>query len=397
MNYVVSALMNKPTTQASPTQRSTRLENLDKMLLDEKKYGVSTGHRNGQTSRPTYVTFNEQYIKVEDVAGVHRPILIKEYPTPTFDSGIPENDRIYPWPKLYVKQNARSPFTVPDAQQRSKKPTNPAAPMPSSKKHTPLQQQQQIPVQTHSTTVMPPPGAANPNHNNTPTCMPPNTSTHQTNNQNQQAQHEYVIQQHLQNGSRQNMNDENDTPTVASPSATFVNTSLRTQYTTPALQTFPSTHLTQPSKSTITTNMTHQITSNPPEKNASFRRPGTLLYENMSRMDRSMVTNQRATGTGIETGRDGMATGAMKMNDIDHKSQSKRLVSTAATGVGASYVGSTAVGGSRMVSLRPTVAAKTAHDQAERRKKDFTRRMTKENSKYCENCVSYYQDLEKVS
>ncbi|ORZ22105.1 hypothetical protein BCR42DRAFT_447439 [Absidia repens] len=451
MNYVVGALMNKPSTHGPPAHRGTRHENLDKLLLEEKRYGVSTGHRNGQTSRPTYVTFNEHYVKVEDVAGVHCPILIKEFHTPTFDPDIPENDRIYPWPKLYVKQNVhvRSPFALPDPHQKSKKLTNPAAPIESSKKHTPLQQHQfqqnqhhqpqqqqqqhqhqhqyqhqhqqsqqqqqqqqqqqsqqqhqQIPGQKQSTFAMPPPATSNTKHNTITTCIPSNTSTHHANDQFQQDRHLQIILQNQQSNCDKKWDQENNTTPTASldpvgPASVDLS---KTPFTTITTQNFPSTtqyHFTQQSKSTNTHTAT-QVSMNTAEKNTTFCRPAAPLNENMHRMDRRMISNQRMTamneafvfGGGETGGGDGSGNGAiagtMKDSGTGHTTRPRKATNATTA--------STAVGGSHISLLRPSVAAKTAHDQAERRKKDLARRLAKENSKYCENCVAYYQDLDK--
>jgi hypothetical protein len=129
-------------------------------------------------------------------------------------------------------------------------------------------------------------------------------------------------------------------------------TSNKTPFTTMSTNL---SYLTQRTKSTTTNPTNSQVTPHTPSGSSAFvRRPGAPLYENMSRMDRRMVNNERK---GLQQPADGLKN----------------------------------PGG-----LRPAVATKAANDQAERRKKDLARRMARENSKYCENCVAYYQDLDKV-
>lgn len=331
MLCVVSALMNKPASHAPGLELGARHETLNKMLLEEKRYGVSTGYRNGQAPRPTYTTFNDYYAKVEDVTGVHCPILVKEFPTPTFDPDTPENERTYPWPKLYMVTDAqvRSPFSPPDRSRQQQQ---------AKEAIIPTQQQQQ---QQHRQHV----SSAAPAHIITATskpCIPSNTilahNKHQFPYQQNNAQ--YLDQEN----NPMQLDVVHDTLGPASVDQS-IHTSIKTPFTTMSTNL---SYLTQRTKSTTTTNPTHS--------QATPHTPCAPLYENMSRMDRRMVNNERK-GSQQQPGKE------------DLKS----------------------LGG-----LRPAVATKAAHDQAERRKKDLARRMARENSKYCENCVAYYQDLDKV-
>ncbi|KAI8341138.1 hypothetical protein BC941DRAFT_467188 [Chlamydoabsidia padenii] len=317
---VVSALMNKRASHGPVIDSGAPHETLNKMLLEEKRYGVSTGHRNGQAHRPTFVTFNNYYAKVEDVAGVHCPILVKEFPTPVFDPDTPENERIYPWPKLYVISDAqvRSPFSPPD---RSKQI--------QSKHHVNMKPPQQQPAHNMA-------GISSKN------CIPSNTILSHN-------KHQHTFNPCQQNNLHPEYQENNLlAPALGTLGPASADISILTSKTPFTTNSTNQSFLTQRTRS-ISTNLTNSQTT--------LHAPGVPLYDNVSRLDRRMVTNQRK---GLPGG------------DAKH-------LGTVDDGTG----------------IRSVVAAKAAHDQAERRKKDLARRTAKENSKYCENCVAYYQDLEK--
>lgn len=289
------------------------------MLMEEKRYGVNTGQRNGQAPRPTYIPFNGHFVKVEDVTGVHCPILVKEYRTPTFDPATSRNDRLYPWPNLYVKTDplARSPFVFPN-------PTHPSAKRTANNNNTvaPSLAQQQIPKKEVDSYATPTPVVISTKHDPL-TC---NTTEQQ---------------QPLQ----ENLEPSPLLDTIGPASVDLSNISSRMPLSTTTLIT---SHYSQPSKSASTT-LTNSTALNTADKNA-FCRSGPLLSENMSRLGRRMVSNER---------RDTAPTKQMAKE------------------------------------LRSAVLAKTAHDQAERRKKELARRTA--HTKYCENCGTCYTELEKVS
>ncbi|ORX43009.1 hypothetical protein DM01DRAFT_1387214 [Hesseltinella vesiculosa] len=86
---------------------------LKQMLNDEHKYGVNTSQLGRNDKRPYFVPFQGPYILVEDVTQIHKPIVARHYKLPTFDEKIKDQDRVYPWPKIYMKQSDRSPFVPP--------------------------------------------------------------------------------------------------------------------------------------------------------------------------------------------------------------------------------------------------------------------------------------------
>ncbi|SAL99769.1 hypothetical protein [Absidia glauca] len=324
---VISALLNKSSVPGLSSNRGggTAIENLDKMLMEEKRYGVNTGQRNGQAPRPIFIPFNEHYIKVDDVTGVHCPILVKQYKSPTFDPATPVQDRLYPWPKLYVKTDplARSPFVFPNPIHPSAKKTADdigGQPSPSQNQ----EQQQQIPRKDLDSFATPTPAATK--HNQ------PNYDT--------------PADQHPQ--------DDNHEPSPSPFVDTIGPASLDRSHMssrTPLSTTLTTSNYSQPSKSASTTltNAT-AVALNTSDKPA-FHRSGPPLSENMSRLGRRMVSNQRR----------------------DTTTTTKQVAK----------------------ELRSAVLAKTAHDQAERRKKELVRRTARDQSKYCENCGTCYIELEK--
>ncbi|KAI8097491.1 uncharacterized protein BX664DRAFT_326499 [Halteromyces radiatus] len=407
MLCVVSALMNKPAIHSPSINRGQRHENLDKMLMEEKRYGVNTGHRSGHAPRPVYVTFNDYYTKVEDVTGVHAPILVREFPSPTFDPQTPENARAYPWPKLYLKQeNGRSPFTPPEQPNHSssqpqqtrhisKKPV--CATTTVSLHHQQQQQQQEeIPLQQnrHLTNTMLPPNAIAIKN----TYIPPNTNFTVKNDHPQQQQQQQQDQSSMPQSPCQPQDNNSNSPKIDNqennPSAdTILHASpdisqltSKTPYTTTifpsTMNTSQSTNNTQRSKLT-SMHRTHQDGTS--DKNG-FSKNGTPLNENMTRMDRRMISNQRNSRVNASANHIlGATTAAANANTV---------ATTSATSASPATTGVTTTG-SQATPLRPAVAAKLAHDQAERKKRELTRRLAKENAKYCENCVVVYQDLEK--
>jgi hypothetical protein len=304
--------------------------------MEEKRYGVSTGQRNGQAPRPTFIPFNEHYVKVDDVTGVHCPILVKQYKTPIFDPATPVHDRLYPWPKLYVKTDplARSPFVFPNPIHPStKKTANDIEGQPSPSQNQ--EQQQQIPRKDLDSFATQTP-AAKPTKDNQP-------------------KYDTTADQHPQDQQQNENHEPSPSPFLDTLGPALIDRSHMSSRT-PLSTTLTTSNYSQPSKSTSTT-LTNSaaIALNTSDKTA-FHRSGPPLSENMSRLGRRMVSNQRRDTT---------------TNYNNSKQMAKEL--------------------------RSAVLAKTAHDQAERRKKELARRTARDQSKYCENCGTCYIELEKVS
>ncbi|KAI8343990.1 hypothetical protein BC941DRAFT_407480 [Chlamydoabsidia padenii] len=351
MLCISHALLHKPISGTPANNRGGRAEDLDKLLMEEKRYGVSTGQRNGQAPRPTFVAFNDHYIKVEDVTGVHRPILVKEYTQPTFDPATPENYRIYPWPKLYVRvdEYGRSPFTLPEStQQLSRKNTRTMG-------ATTQQQQQQIPLQQQPTITI------TPDVSNTKSL---NKAMYNTTNL------EYNQQHHPSNTQTNIIKEEEDRQIpdqVHTPSASIDTiTSSSASQLTSRTSVFTSTNYSQQYRSTNTP-FTNSTTLNTSDKSSmAFQPSGQPLSESMSRLGRRIVTNQRIPHHQTNKINSGIIDSSTKKAD-----------------------------GGGVKGLRSAVLAKATYDQAERRKKDLARRTAKENTKYCENCNVCYDELEK--
>ncbi|KAJ3295579.1 hypothetical protein HK104_002525 [Borealophlyctis nickersoniae] len=85
-------------------QRAATPRGLEDHLREERIFGPATNRAPGKAEQ-YFRIFKHRYLIVEDMTGVHSPILIKEYKDPT-DSPYP------PWPRLYfVNRQGRCPFT----------------------------------------------------------------------------------------------------------------------------------------------------------------------------------------------------------------------------------------------------------------------------------------------
>ncbi|KAG0166141.1 hypothetical protein DFQ28_000320 [Apophysomyces sp. BC1034] len=101
---IVQHLVEKPSTGRRPEPAAKQKE-LDRLLQDEKKYGVSTGRA---AQRPHYVNFQGPYVMVEDMTGVHRPVVVRDYGRTAVDPSFAGGN--HPWPYLKETPPGRSPF-----------------------------------------------------------------------------------------------------------------------------------------------------------------------------------------------------------------------------------------------------------------------------------------------
>ncbi|KAI9471420.1 hypothetical protein BDB00DRAFT_879948 [Zychaea mexicana] len=100
MNKLLQSLM----TGHSTGHRANR-KGINKLLEDEKRFGVGTNHGGSanardptKPARPVFVPFENYYISVEDMRGVHRPVAVKQY------------DVIGSWPYIKGTPSGKSPF-----------------------------------------------------------------------------------------------------------------------------------------------------------------------------------------------------------------------------------------------------------------------------------------------
>ncbi|CAO3641342.1 unnamed protein product [Cunninghamella blakesleeana] len=267
---IFHALIDLP-RKRTPTYR------LGEMLREEKKYGVNTSQQPGRTSHPEFVPFDSHYLMVEDGAGVNCPIIIRKYKSPEFDKNSSEIDRVYPWPKLYIKQDIKSPFMPPCSKEQQ------------SSKRQKLDDQKQSQQNNNKNNLN------DQQQNDQENRIPNNNNNNNINNEVNK------------NDDQHQLPEEDDNP-PSHPHTIIDNTQLSSK--TPLPNTVYQT-ITQQSKSTTTTinhnNISHIITAphtndklqndvsstQPQQQQKHFHRPGLPVYENMSRLDRRTISNQR--------------------------------------------------------------------------------------------------------
>ncbi|KAF7722961.1 hypothetical protein EC973_002472 [Apophysomyces ossiformis] len=135
---IVQHLVEKP-SGGRRLEPAAKQKDLDRLLQDEKKYGVSTGRA---VQRPHYVNFEGPYVMVEDMTGVHRPVVVRDYGRTAIDPSFAGNE--HPWPYLKDTPPGRSPFGLSTQGQKPAQPTkevpqaNAAVP-PANVNHIPEQ------------------------------------------------------------------------------------------------------------------------------------------------------------------------------------------------------------------------------------------------------------------
>ncbi|KAI8073815.1 hypothetical protein BC940DRAFT_363776 [Gongronella butleri] len=358
-NCIVHALIHK-NNKASQSRRVRPDNNLEKILMDEKKFGLSTSQLEKHDSRPQFVPFKGYYCLVEDVTGVHRPIAVREYPRP--DMSIPPKNRLYHWPCLKLTDDANSPFpmiesTVPpgapgaaaaaNTDANAAKPQQPhgrAVDTSAHRQQQQQQQQQQQPSQNASLQADPsaPPAAATAQAPQGPTPMEVDTP-------------------HASGGG--------DAPlasidiSLVSKTQGHTTTHLTSTANTAMTMTHPTT---MPTTTTTTTTLATPGTasgSKPWQK--GFAAPGArrtataTMLDNFSRMDRRTISHTAPKPANHDNGD---ASDMAKTGD-------KRLAT----------------------APRPAKRAKLNHNRDERQILQMQRQRALANGKYCENCHVHFQ------
>ena len=132
-----------PTTAAAIPTPSPQTNNLSAALQAEKRHGRTT-EQDPSVPREEYVYFQGPYVLVTDIANVHKPIVVREFP-----AGSGRDEAL--WPMFWVSKEGSCPFIRP-----SQTKIIAAAPRPAEKQNEKEKEIQQG-VQKHY---------ARPNNNN---------------------------------------------------------------------------------------------------------------------------------------------------------------------------------------------------------------------------------------
>ncbi|KAI9303887.1 hypothetical protein BJ944DRAFT_231773 [Cunninghamella echinulata] len=408
---IFSSLIDRPRKRA-PAYR------LGDMLEKEKKYGVNTSQQPGRTLQPQFVAFEGHYLMVEDGAGVHRPIIIRKYNQTEFSEDTPENERIYPWPKLYIKQDIRSPFVPPypksakkqrldhpQQQQQQDQGIN-KGPLQSTKQHQEQQQQQQNNNADNQNINT----KNNHLHHHQENCIP-NNNMNSTNNNNNNKENEKETNKENINENHPPEQDEH----ITNPPTILDNTQLSSK--TPVPNTVYPT-MSHQSKSTVLTtittptanhnnnnnNINHIITA--PNTNDKlhitqphFHRSGLPLYENMSRLDRRTISNQRNP---IKPPLGDIATNSITLKQIQNhnnkendKENKQPLQKNHHHNTQQTLHTTTNIPLKKGASSKIPPAPLAENNNNNNNNNVLGKRSKRAYLKYCENCHTFFEDMDK--